>query len=170
MATDSLATKENKRRCTLELDSTCKICGSETEDAFHAVVQCTKARALRFHLRNVWSLPDESCFRDTGLDWFLGLLSSCNGETRDKVILLLWRAWHLRNDIIYHKGVARIAESVSFLKNYWECLNSENKSEIDAKGKRPIHDMSLEASKKPTRNSFGETLVKTSRRNCKTKC
>jgi hypothetical protein len=44
---DNLATKGNKFRRNLELDSTCKVCGAESETSYHATVPCTKARALR---------------------------------------------------------------------------------------------------------------------------
>lgn len=60
IATDSLPTKENKRRRTLEIDGICNICGIEKEDAHHVVVNCTKARALREKIRELWALPKES--------------------------------------------------------------------------------------------------------------
>jgi hypothetical protein len=44
-ACDNLPTKKNKFRRTLETDSTCSICGTAEEDSFHAIVECTKARA-----------------------------------------------------------------------------------------------------------------------------
>lgn len=50
IATNSLATKKNKFRWTLELDATCNICGCSDEDEFHDVVECTKSRALRAEL------------------------------------------------------------------------------------------------------------------------
>ena len=55
IATDSLPTKENKRRRTLEIDGICNICGIEKEDAHHAIVNCTKARALREKIREHWA-------------------------------------------------------------------------------------------------------------------
>ncbi|XP_073362181.1 uncharacterized protein [Aegilops tauschii subsp. strangulata] len=47
VATNTLATKENKWKRTLELDNTCCICGNGTENEHHAVIRCTKSRALR---------------------------------------------------------------------------------------------------------------------------
>lgn len=44
VATNTLATKKNKWKRTLELDPICSICGNGEEDEFHAVMTCTKSR------------------------------------------------------------------------------------------------------------------------------
>jgi hypothetical protein len=75
-----------------------------------------KAVALRQAMRKVWNLPSESKFRNTGTDWLQNLLAQVNNQSRSCILLLLWRAWHLRNDIIHHEGRARIDESVTFLQ------------------------------------------------------
>ncbi|KAK1616516.1 hypothetical protein QYE76_022033 [Lolium multiflorum] len=59
VATNSLATWDNKYRRTLETNNTCPICANGVEDAFHASVACTKARALRDVMRKEWKLPDD---------------------------------------------------------------------------------------------------------------
>jgi hypothetical protein len=82
----------------------CKICGVEEEMGFHAVVNCTKAWALRQEMRRHWSLPEESWFRYTGPDWLLVLLGAVDDERRAKTLLLLWRAWHLRNLAVHAEG------------------------------------------------------------------
>lgn len=89
VATKTLSTKENKWKRTLELDNICNICGRETEDEYHAVIQCTKARALREELRKQWDLPMEHQFQFTGVDWLQNLLAKCDTETRKKVLLLI---------------------------------------------------------------------------------
>ena len=66
VATDALPTKKNKWRRTLEANDRCYVCGSCTEDAHHAVIACTKARALRQAMREIWELPSEEDFRYTG--------------------------------------------------------------------------------------------------------
>jgi hypothetical protein len=43
-------------------------------------------------------------------------------------ILLLWRAWHLRNDVIHGKGNGSILGSVKFLVNYSDSLKGVNNS------------------------------------------
>lgn len=118
VATNTLATKKNKWRRTLEVDSTCKICGNGEEDEFHAVVACTKSRALRNEMRAVWDLPAEDQFRNTGEDWLQHLLDPCSMESRVKTLLLLWRCWFLRDDCIHGSGKELIGRSVDFLTQY----------------------------------------------------
>jgi hypothetical protein len=65
VATETLATKKNKFRRTLEIIDSCSICGTETEDAHHATIRCTKAAALRHAMRKHWSLPEENTFTYT---------------------------------------------------------------------------------------------------------
>jgi ribonuclease HI len=136
VATDSLATKKNKWRRTLETNATCDICGTEVEDAFHATVRCSKARALRDSMRKVWTLPNENLFRYSGEDWLQHLLDPLNDITKARVILLLWRSWHLRNDIIHHKGDETIAKSAIFLQSYLGETYNPTVSSFDAKGKQ----------------------------------
>ena len=52
-ATNTLPTKLNKWKRTLDMDSTCNICGMGEENEHHAVVSCTKSRALRTEMRKV---------------------------------------------------------------------------------------------------------------------
>jgi hypothetical protein len=91
-AWDNLATRRNKFRRTLELQSTCTICGMDEESSYHATIACTKARALRDKMREHWDLPKEFLFRPTGKEWLLVLLDNCNINQRTQVLLLLWRA------------------------------------------------------------------------------
>ena len=66
------------------------------------------------------------------------LLSQCDNTSKERILLLLWRAWYLRDDIVHHKGTASIAESVVFLSNYWYCLNGDIRFAHDLKGKSPV--------------------------------
>jgi len=63
VATNTLPTKRNKWKQTLEVHSTCNICGNGEEDEFHVVISCTKSKALRNEMRKVWVLPSEGLFR-----------------------------------------------------------------------------------------------------------
>ncbi|VAH99193.1 unnamed protein product [Triticum turgidum subsp. durum] len=116
VATNTLPTKKNKWKRTLEVHSTCNICGNDEEDEFHAVVSCTKSKALRNEMRGIWDLPSEKLFGYTGVDWLQNLLLPCNSETRSKVLLLLWRCWFLRDDCVHNKGKEFIGRSVLFLQ------------------------------------------------------
>jgi hypothetical protein len=51
LARESLATNSNRKRHHITKDATGQVCGREAETGWHAVVQCTKARALRRELR-----------------------------------------------------------------------------------------------------------------------
>lgn len=63
LSQDGLATQLNRKRRTLTKLGTCDICGREDENGHHAVVNCTKAMALRYEMRKYWMLPDEEQFR-----------------------------------------------------------------------------------------------------------
>jgi hypothetical protein len=120
--------------------ATCSICGSGPEIGHHVVVECTKAKALRHELRKHWLLPDEEKFAYTGPDWLVLLLNALDEETKDKVLLLFWRACHLRNDIIHGNGMGSIMGSACFLTSYNESLHVAchgSQVGVDGKGKRP---------------------------------
>uniref|UniRef100_A0A452XQ96 Reverse transcriptase zinc-binding domain-containing protein n=1 Tax=Aegilops tauschii subsp. strangulata TaxID=200361 RepID=A0A452XQ96_AEGTS len=123
IATESVATKQNKMHRTLEKMARCSICGLEDENEYHAVIACTKARALRSELRKFWHLPSENRFCYTGNDWLLVLLDACDETTRARILLLIWRAWHLRNNCVHEGGKASISVSVDFLVKYEQELS-----------------------------------------------
>ena len=54
------------------------------ESEFHAVVNCNKARALRFELRKRWYLPSEKFFKYTGEDWLQCLLAVAEPGIKDQ--------------------------------------------------------------------------------------
>lgn len=124
IATNTLATKRNKWKRTLEIDDTCNICGNGAEDEYHAMIACTKSRALRFAMRENWSLPPEENFWFTGEDWLQVLLDTETEDMRAKILLLLWRCWFLREDCIRGAGKESILGSAQFLIKYEEELRS----------------------------------------------
>jgi hypothetical protein len=118
LAQEALAIQTNRKKQTLEHDAVCQICGMMDESGYHAVVRCTKVVELRYEMRMHWTLPDGAQFRYTGPDWLLYMLSMVDKETRAKVLLLLWRVWHLWNDVMYNQGKGSVAGSAEFLKHY----------------------------------------------------
>lgn len=58
-----LPTKVNKWKWNLETMNMCSICGTEPETEFHALIRCPHAVALRWAMRDVWTLPDEEQLR-----------------------------------------------------------------------------------------------------------
>lgn len=115
IATNTLPTKLNKCRRTLEVDSTYNICGNGEENEYHAVISYTKSRALRDEMRKVWDIPSEAHFRFTRVDWLQNLLGPCSTETRTKLLLLLWRFWFLLDDCTHNAGKELISRSAHFL-------------------------------------------------------
>jgi hypothetical protein len=122
LAQEGLTTQCNRRHRKL---ATCQICGGAgDEDGHHTVVQCTKARALRSDLRSKWPLPDENRSKFGGPDWVLLLLNSVSKEVGACILLMFWRAWHLRNDVVHGKGMGSILGSVNFLTSYHESFTT----------------------------------------------
>ena len=100
------------------VDTVCPICGVADEDVHHALIDCTLARALRYELRDAWLLPTEEVFMIEGQEWILHLLNSVKDDMRPKILFLLWRSWHHRNNVVHGDGKASITASVQFLVNY----------------------------------------------------
>jgi hypothetical protein len=76
--------------------------------------------------------------RYTGPDWLMILLSSVNEEVKAKILLLLWHAWHLRNDIVHATGTTSITGLALFLTSYGESLKVASQmpeSGTEGKGK-----------------------------------
>lgn len=117
LAREGLTTMVNRKKRKLEVNATCRICGYEDEDCFHAAISCTRAVALRSLLREVWEMPKESCLIRSGPDWLLIILDSINPEGRAKFLLLLWRSWFLRNDCVHGYGKASVQGSSIFLQS-----------------------------------------------------
>jgi ribonuclease HI len=118
VASDSLGTRLNLSRRIDTVSPTCAICGCKAEDAHHALVDCTLPRALREELREHWTLPTELSFRENNKDWIFTLLINAPKDQRPKIIFLLWRSWHHRNNIVHGDGKASVSASVSYLVNY----------------------------------------------------
>jgi hypothetical protein len=93
---------------------------------------------MRDELRLVWNLPPEREFGQSGKEWFLQLIANVPAETRPKLLLLFWRVWHHRNNIVHGDGKAAISASVPFLQNYLESFIAATTKHVDLKGKGAI--------------------------------
>ena len=100
-ATNSLAVQVNRVNHQQTVLGLCTICGVQDESIFHALVTCPKARALRIALGEVWNILGEELFRFTGPDWLHIMLDQLGSLVREQVLFMLWRTWHLRNDLIF---------------------------------------------------------------------
>lgn len=115
LATNSLAVQENRARRLPNVLPICQICGSEAENGFHAIMRCPRSRALRAAMRSFWELPPEKLLQFSGKDGLISLLASVDKHTRARLLMLWWRAWHHRNNIIFNNGDCPIQASVSLL-------------------------------------------------------
>jgi ribonuclease HI len=161
LAQEGLATQCNRRQRKLTQSRTCQICGAGDEDGHHAVVQCTKARALRSELRGSWPLPDESQFKFGDPDWLILLLNLVSKEVGAYILLMFWRAWHLRNDVVHGKGTGSILGSMNFLTSYSESLQEGGRRKpggADNKGKTKIADGAGRMKKCTATESAGDLM------------
>jgi hypothetical protein len=71
---------------------TCTFCGMDSETGYHATMSCTKARALRLGLADVWNLPHERELSYTGNDWVLILLDKLDKDKTNKMMFIWWRS------------------------------------------------------------------------------
>jgi hypothetical protein len=122
LAQEGLATQCNRQQRKLIRNATCQICGADDMDGHHAVVRCTKARALHYEMRKLWCLPDEAHFQNAGANWLLLLLDSLQPEVRAHILLLFWCAWHLRNDVVHGDDSGSVMGSAKFLASHSDSL------------------------------------------------
>jgi hypothetical protein len=122
VASDCLATRVNKKGRRLEALDTCTLCGTESETAFHALCRCTYARALWAALREVWQIPDQTTWTYQGTKWLLLTLVKLSEMERMFILMLLWRIWHVRNEVVHDKRHAPIEVSKRFLVSYVDSL------------------------------------------------
>ncbi|GJN26558.1 hypothetical protein PR202_gb14497 [Eleusine coracana subsp. coracana] len=63
-----------------------------------------------------------------------------DGDACAQLLLLLWRAWFARNEIVHGSPMPSVQASVSFLSKYWLelCVVSQDTHSVDLKGKRPV--------------------------------
>jgi hypothetical protein len=114
------------------------------ESGYHAVIQCTKARALRMAMRKHWDLLGEEHLQSTGPNWLLLLLQKVNKVIGARILLLMWRAWHLRNDVMHGEGKCTVTGSEGFLVSYSESLGLAEAmpaTGVSDKGKRKVGEV-----------------------------
>jgi hypothetical protein len=124
----------------------------------HAVVTCTKAKVLRQEVRGSWPLPDESQFQNNGPDWLLVLLSNVDRTTRTRILLLFWRAWYLRNDVIHGRGTGSVVGSANFIVSYAESLQVGGRRmcpDPDMKGKGKLVEARSAGAERHEKNKEG---------------
>jgi hypothetical protein len=115
----------NGNRCFkhITVDASCEMCFERKEDCYHAVMGCPHAVDLRGAMRELWCMPLEDTFRDTGPEWFLAVLDSASTEEVADLAMVLWRTWEVRNKITQAGAPLSIDDSVLYLSNLGKSLN-----------------------------------------------
>ena len=74
-------------------------------------------------MRDVWDLLADECLTDSGKECMLNIVLGCTNVVHDRVIMLIWRIWQLRNDLVDDKEVPPIDVTVNFLVSYMRSLD-----------------------------------------------
>src|SRR4051812_33929961 len=104
LASNALATWENKCKCNLKITNICPICGVEREDSFHALCRCPLATSLWRTMAEIWPLPELLSIHNTTSEWILHLLVGKTELERTRILMLLWRIWYVRNEVVHSKS------------------------------------------------------------------
>ena len=78
----------------------------------------------------------------SGPEWLLQVIGASTKEEAGRLILILWRAWFVRNEWTHAGRWVGGDASTRFLTNYWESLEGSSLQAVeDHKGKKPVEPM-----------------------------
>jgi hypothetical protein len=157
---NGLPTRVNKKYHHLEQQDTCQLCGQQPEDAYHALLICPHALALRQAMRQHWLLSAEQDLSWTRPKWLLLLVHNNSLEVLANLFMLLWHTWNIRNKMIHEGIVPFIARSVTFLTRYMHSLLTvRQQGDVkDLKGKRCLQSVSASILSAPMTLEGRDTL------------
>lgn len=69
-----------------------------------------------------WSIPRVEEVANTGPEWLFSLLEPLDEDTRMIVLMIMWRVWHVRNEITHEKKPPPTEASRRFLQGYINSL------------------------------------------------
>ena len=118
----------------------CSLCGADVEDSFHGLIICLHARILWQEMRGEWPLPNQEKLIHTGPEWLFGILVEQPEKVRAMIIILLWRIWSLRNDLVHGKETPPAHVSRSYLASYLTSYDQAQRLNVQdiIKGKFPL--------------------------------
>jgi hypothetical protein len=73
-------------------------------------------------MRTVWDLPPEDGIINTGREWLLHFLSKLSETQRAMTLMIIWRIWHIHNEITHDKPMPSLEGSKRFLMSYLDSL------------------------------------------------
>jgi hypothetical protein len=121
-SSNALATQGNKHQRWMGTTATCLICGQENEDTYHTFIRCPHARGLWHTMRQVWDLPNDEVFVPSGPEWLLHAMCDMPETQRVMVLMIMWRIWHVHNEITHQKTPRPTEGSKRFLLSYVDSL------------------------------------------------
>jgi hypothetical protein len=85
-----------------------------------------------------WTLPSTNELNFSGPEWLLQMLQRFDAHQGSLVVLICWRIWFVRNEMVHNKRFIPCAVSVSFLCSYLhELIQAHLGGNADQKGKGP---------------------------------
>lgn len=94
-------------------------------------------------MKKHWLLPDEKFLNFTGPEWLLHVVALSDPESAARVILILWRAWFVRDKWTHEHRWLNESASENFLLRYSETLFSiQQQGQHDKKSKGVLQIMS----------------------------
>ena len=73
-------------------------------------------------MAEVWTLPNITTVQNTGVEWLLHALAPLPDIERLMLLMTLWRAWHIRNEIVHNKSPPPMEASRRFFMSYLDSL------------------------------------------------
>jgi hypothetical protein len=73
-------------------------------------------------MKEVWEIPEVASIVNTGTEWLLQLLDDKSETICAKILMTLWRIWHVRNEITHQKPPPPVEASRRFLCSYVQSL------------------------------------------------
>lgn len=122
VASNSLATLDNKRKRKLEVNDECAICEREKEDSAHALCRCPHARQLWLAMRQAGNITLSMDNVHGSGSWLFDCLEQISEGDRTMFLMILWHIWFIRNEIMHGKSAPPIQVPVLFLESYASTL------------------------------------------------
>lgn len=101
VASNCLATMDNKRKRKLVNSDICIICNREVENSVHALCKCPRASALLSDMVQSGNLSLDLVNFQFGNYWLFDCLEYIPTEEHKMFLLTLWRNWYVRNEITH---------------------------------------------------------------------
>lgn len=118
VATNALPTWQKKFSRGLENDDICPVCGDEPEVNFHPFLRCPLSRELWRTMSSVWTLLEIDLVQNIGKEWLLCALAPLSDVERSMLLMTIWRAWIIRNEVVHNKPPPLMEASKRFLMSY----------------------------------------------------